>query len=132
MALSMPSNVMQIQPSQELEKCFSEHSQQIQICAEDITSRTKNVAKEYEKELESNPSAIPDSVKMILCCSTYSWESCVLEAIRSSSGCPNLFLDYFNQLESFEAQSVKISLKQFCVKYPKDSNDCSANLKQIN
>ncbi len=132
MALSMPSNFTQLQPSQELTKCLSEHLQQIQICTEDITSKTKNVITEYEKEFESNPSAVPDSVKMIICCSAYSWESCALEAVRSSSGCPHLLEDYFKQFESFEAQSPKISMKQFCVKYPKDSNDCSENLKEIN
>ncbi len=128
MALSMPSNFMQLQPSQDFKKCLSEHLQEIQICSEDIISKTKNVTTEYEKELESNPEEVPDSVKMIICCNVYSWESCALEAVRSSSGCPHLLEDYFKQFESFVAQSPKISMKQFCVKYPKDSNDCLIKL----
>ncbi len=128
----MPSIFMQLQPSQELKKCLSEHLKEILICSEDIISKTKNVTTEYEKELESNPEALPDSAKMIICCNVYSWESCLLEAVSSSSRCRDLYEDYFKQFESLVAQSPKISFKQFCVKYPKDSKDCLENLKEIN
>jgi hypothetical protein len=132
MTLSMPPNFMQLQPSQGLKKCLNEHLQEIQICSEDIISKTKNVITEYEKEWESNPEALPDSVKMIVCCSAYSWKSCVLKAVSSSSGCRDLLEDYMKQFQSFLPQSPKISIKQFCVKYPEDSKDCLENLKEIN
>ena len=78
--------------------------------------------------LQTNPNAIPDSQKKIICCGFYTWESCALRAVSTTSGCLSLVEEFLNKLEK-ESTQLMLSMESFCVKFPKGSEEC---LKLIN
>jgi len=116
-----------VHPSQEVIKCISDHSKETESCSDAYFTRIKNDIADYGDFSVYNPESLPDSVKKNACCGFYSWESCALKAVASTPRCVQIVQQYLNEAQT-EINNfkpiTKTFMKQFCVKFPKESKDC--------
>jgi hypothetical protein len=131
MVFSIPSEFYALEPSPEVAKCMETHAQELEKCSDALVTALKNIINDNTimNELQTNRNAMPDSQKKIICCGLYSWDSCALRAVSTTSGCLSLVEEFLNKAEKEHTQLLRGNMDSYCVKFPKGSEDC---LKLIN
>jgi len=121
--LSIPSEFYDLQPTEEVKKCFLAHSEEVMNCSLSFAEGIKLVAEAHMDILKTNPEAAPEYVKKIICCGENLMYSCTIKAIKPTFGCQTIFEEFVKNSET-QVPEHGISNAQFCVKYPRGSKVC--------
>jgi hypothetical protein len=122
-AFAMPSEFFELETPQEVTKCLSAHSKEVEICSDALTAILVNITAEIKEALKSYPELLSHSAKKTICCGFYEWERCALQAVSPTAGCDKQLVQFFKLVEA-EDSPPKLSFKKFCVEFPKESNEC--------
>lgn len=122
-AFAMPSEYFELETPQEVTKCLSAHSKEIEICSDALVAKLTNMTLENKEVLKSDPELLPHSAKKTICCGFYEWERCALQAVSPTAGCDKQLVQFL-KLAKAEDSRPKLSFNKFCVEFPKESNEC--------
>ncbi len=122
-AFAMPSEFFELENPQEVTKCLSAHSKEMEICSDAWVAIIVNISAEYKDVLNSDPELIPHSAQKSICCGFYEWERCALQAVSPTAGCDKQLVPFLKFVEA-EGSPTKLPINKFCVEFPKESNKC--------
>ncbi len=122
-SFAMPSEFFELETPQEVTKCLSAHSKEIEICSDALVAVIVNINEENKEVLKSDPELLPHSAKKTICCGSYEWERCALQAVSPTAGCDKQLVQFLKLVKA-EDSPPKLSFNKFCVEFPKESNEC--------
>ncbi len=73
MVFSIPSQFYALEESPEVTKCMETHAQEVEKCTNDWVEGMANKTdiNAVKETLQTNPNALPDSQKKVVCCGFY-------------------------------------------------------------
>ncbi len=122
-SFAMPSEFFELETPQEVTKCLSAHSKEIETCSDALIAILVNINEENKEVLKSDPELLPHSAKKTICSGFYEWERCALQAVSPTAGCDKQLVQFLKLAEA-EDSPPKLSFNKFCVEFPKESNEC--------